>query len=367
MGAYTFVTAREAALMTQWASQGISKKEILRRTGRSKDVLKRHLGRGGAAKVGRKKMVTPAVLRKLKASKKKLQRKAEAEKEVTVAMIKADAGVVASDRVVLDAFHAEDIYSRPLRERPVLTKADIQERKEWAEKYRSRSAEQWLKNPDAIIDNKHFPLFRDRVGRAEAARRLVRGGYRARGDSPETWLVKQKSSQKFPVKGVQVTAAVVAGKIRMWRYIGGASWCATEAAAMYKDMEKTLNKANPPKAAQPRHLWTILEDNDPTGYKSRAGCNAKSACKMTTLDLPRRSPDLNVLDYTLWHEINTRMRQQEANMGVNRKESVEAFKTRLRRVALTLPRGVVEKAVKDMRRRTQMLHSAKGGLFREAK
>ena len=88
---------------------------------------------------------------------------------------------------------------------------------------------------------------------------------------------------------------------------------------------------------------------------------------MTTLDLPRRSPDLNVLDYTLWHEINTRMRQQEANMGVNRKESVEAFKTRLRRVALTLPRGVVEKAVKDMRRRTQMLHSAKGGLFREAK
>ena len=48
-------------------------------------------------------MVTPAVLRKLKASKKKLQRKAEAEKEVTVAMIKADAGVVASDRVVLDA------------------------------------------------------------------------------------------------------------------------------------------------------------------------------------------------------------------------------------------------------------------------
>ena len=123
MGAYTFVTAREAALMTQWASQGISKKEILRRTGRSKDVLKRHLGRGGAAKVGRKKMVTPAVLRKLKASKKKLQRKAEAEKEVTVAMIKADAGVVASNRVVLDAFHAEDIYFRPLRERPVLTKA----------------------------------------------------------------------------------------------------------------------------------------------------------------------------------------------------------------------------------------------------
>jgi len=274
--------------------------------------------------------------------------------------------MAACDRVVLDAFHAEDIYFRPLRERPVLTAADIQERKEWAERYRSRSAEQWLKNPDAIIDNKHFPLFRNRAGRAEAARRLVRGGYRARGDAPETWLVKQKSSQKFPVKGVQVTAAVVAGKIRMWRYVG-ASWCATEAVTMYKDLEKILNKVNPARAARPRHHWTILEDNDPAGYKSRAGRNAKSACKMTTLDLPPRSPDLNVLDYTLWHEINVRMRQQEANMGVNRKESAEAFKTRLRRVALTLPRSVVEKAVKDMRRRTQMLHVAKGGLFTEAK
>ena len=102
-------------------------------------------------------MVTPAVLRKLKASKKKLQRKAEAEKEVTVAMIKADAGVVASDRVVLDAFHAEDIYFRPLRERPVLTKADIQERKEWAEKYRSRS-------PDVAL-SKGRPFQRGQVMR----------------------------------------------------------------------------------------------------------------------------------------------------------------------------------------------------------
>lgn len=351
--------------MRDWAGDGVSKAEIMRRTGRSKDCVDLHLARS-AMKVGRKKTITPAVLRKLKASKTKLQRKVKAKKEVTVAMIKDEAGVDACDRVVLDAFHAEDIYFRPLRQRPILTDEDIEKRWEWGEKFERRSSERWVEDPDAIIDNKHFPFFITHAGRAEGARRMVRGGYRARGDGPQTWLVRQKPSQKFPVTGVQVTAAIVGGKIRMWRYVNG-SWCGREAVGMYKDLKKVLEKHNPEKAARPNHRWVVLEDNDPAGYKSSAGRQAKRDCKMKSLDLPPRSPDLNPLDYSIWREINGRMRSQEAEMGANRRESKEAFQKRLRRVALSLPQSVVEKAVKDMRRRVKEVLKAKGGLFTESK
>ena len=35
--------------------------------------------------------------------------------------------------------------------------------------------------------------------------------------------------------------------------------------------------------------WKVLEDNDPTGYKSSKGMAAKAAAGIETLDLPKRS------------------------------------------------------------------------------
>ena len=84
-----------------------------------------------------------------------------------------------------------------------------------------------------------------------------------------------------------------------------------------------------------------------------------------TLDLPRRSPVLNVLDYCLWHEINQRMRQAERGFPKDKKETADEYKARLRRTALGLPTSLVTKAVKDMRRRTQDLVNVKGRLFTE--
>ena len=134
---------------------------------------------------------------------------------------------------------------------------------------------------------------------------------------------------------------------------------------MYKDLTKVMRKAKPAKAARPNHRWVVLEDNDPAGYKSSLGKAAKKERKIESLDLPPRSPQLNVLDYSLWRAISVKMRSQEKSMAINRKESEAAFKSRLRKVALSLPSSVVTKAVKDMRRRAQLLHKAKGRLFKE--
>jgi len=350
--------------MRQWESQGLGVTEIMKRTGRSKDCVYLHLSRQPET-VGRKKLITAAVFRKLTAALQKLQKKAKAEKEVTVAMVKAAAGVEASDRAVLDAFHADDIYFRPLRERPILRDEDIVLRKDFALTYKSRRRRTWLRKPRAIIDCKNWPIFRDRLGRAEAARRMVRGGYRARGDPPKTWLVKQKPTQKFPVKGVRVTAGIVGGKIRMWRYMKVKRWGGAEAAKMYRELTKVLKKTYPDEAANPRNRWSVLEDNDPSGYKSAAGRASKADCRIDAFVIPPRSPDLNPLDYSIWHAISVRMRAQEAKMSPKSRESEEAFKKRLRRVAMTLPKAVVEKAVMDMTRRVNKLHDVQGRLFTE--
>ena len=201
-------------------------------------------------------------------------------------------------------------------------------------------------------------MYRTGDARAHAARRRVRGAYRAPGGPPKAWLVRQKKTEKYPAPGVQVTAAVIKGKIRMWHYVDG-PWCAQNAADMYEGpLLASLKKAYPGK----RH-FVVLEDNDPAGYKSRKGLQAKAAANITTLDLPRRSPDLNVLDYTLWAEINKRMRAQEETFRASKKESKAAYMERLRRTAIMLPKSVVTTAVKAMSARTKKVAEAKGGLI----
>ena len=151
----------------------------------------------------------------------------------------------------------------------------------------------------------------------------------------------------------------------MWEYVDG-MWNGASAAAMYQGpLLKTLERAYPEKAARSNYKWIILEDNDPTGYKSSKGKAGKAVANMVSMDLPRRSPDLNVLDYCLWHEINVRMRQKEAQMPKNTKESKEQYLKRLKGTALSLPHAFVSRAVKDMRRRVLCLQKAKGGIFLE--
>ena len=78
---------------------------------------------------------------------------------------------------------------------------------------------------------------------------MVRGAYRKRGAKPKTWLAKNKASMKFPVKGVQVTAAIIKGKIRMWSYVDG-QWTGQAAKTMYEGpLLKALRNAYPTEVA----------------------------------------------------------------------------------------------------------------------
>jgi hypothetical protein len=308
---YVHMDSTEKRLIQNMKKAGVSWNKMEEITGRSSGSLSRVLkgppvkkdgGAGTKAKNkggGKATILSKADVKALVKAMEKLQKDANAEREVTVSMIKEAAGVDACAKTVLSAFHAAGIWFTNLKERQTLSEKDVKERFHWAKKHQTRSKDAWVKRPHAIIDNKHFQLFTEAKGRSHAAMRSVRGAYQKRGEAPKTWLVKPKKHIKFPAKGVQVTTAVIKGRIRMWDYVDG-HWNGQSAAAMYSGpLNKALTKAYPDFATKPFAKWQVLEDNDPAGYKSSKGIVAKQASGIVTLDLPRRSPDLNVLDYCL--------------------------------------------------------------------
>ena len=114
-----------------------------------------------------------------------------------------------------------------------------------------------------------------------------------------------------------------------------------------------------------RARFTILEDNDPVGFRSTKGLQAKTSAKLTVFEIPRRSPDLNVCDYALWRMVIKKMRSEEAAWPKKKRETREEYIARLRKTALSLSPVFVRKAIGDMRRRCARLLAAKGGLFEE--
>ena len=290
-----------------------------------------------------------------------LQKAAKGRKEVTMAMVKEKARVTASARVCHEAFRANGIWFAKLKDRQILQPGDDDLRLTWSNAKMSRSRESWVERPHAIIDNKNWEAFVDGKGREHAARRSCRGAYQLRGAAPQPWLVKPKRHIKYPTKSVTVTAAVIKGKIRMWRYVDG-RFNGKEAASMYKDLSKVLGRTLPDVRANSRTKFVVLEDNDPC-FKSSSAKKVKAVMGMVTDDLPPRSPDLNPLDYSLWRAIETRMRKQEASFKEGFKETTNAWKMRLRKTAMNLPKSVVENTVMDMKDRVGRCADAAGGLF----
>ena len=69
-----------------------------------------------------------------------------------------------------------------------------------------------------------------------------------------------------------------------------------------------------------------------------------------------RSPDLNPLDFSIWAAID-----KKALAGHKAGEGMAAYKARLRRTALNMPRAEVRKAVEGIKTRAHAIFAADGG------
>lgn len=290
-------------------------------------------------------------------------KKADAKREITMAMLKKRAKVQCCQRTIRRALAKKNIKFRKMRTKPLLTKTDRRLRMAFARKYEDMPASWWLQVIDMHEDEKNWPAYVTARGRDYAAMREVRGVYRAPGQGlDEAYVVAPKELRFNPgCKSVKIAGGVGKnGKVLLWHDYGR-RWSGKVAAAMYKGPMLAALKRSFPR----RRRFTLLEDNDPTGHQSKAGVAAKRQSGITVFRIPPRSPDLSVMDYAVWKPISRKMRAQERKMPKGKKETRGEYANRLARAARSLKPDFVKKAIKSMKRRCQLLYKAKGGHFEE--
>ena len=309
--------------------------------------------RGKVETRGRPRKMTDAQATRLFHTRGDLLAKAKGERYVAFKEIARKARV--------PAVHATTVarYLRPfgvawrrMREKPPRSTVHEEDRKTVCCAWRKKPATFWTDQVDLIIDAKKFAL----PGNDAVARRLrqqrVCGALRTRQEGLNSGLTKPSMTKhKFNPGGhVHILAGICGDKVVLWEEIQG-KWCGERAEEMYSGpIKEALKKARPGKRS-----WLIMEDNDPAGFKSSRGRNAKAANKMKTMDQPPYSPDLNPLDFSIWSAIQTKA------LSLRRaKEKGATYKARLRRTALTLPKAMVRKAVQSIRSRAQAIFEADG-------
>ena len=343
--------------------EGLSPTKVATTLGRALSSITRLLAQKKTPKpVGRPRALSDKQIDTIIMKLEDMVNEAEATYEISMAMLMRRCRVTASARVVANALHERGYRFRDLRHKPILTPEDVKERFAWATKYKNKPATWWTKAIHMHLDNHHFKVATTGAGRRLLAKRTVRGVYRAKGKALRPGHVKPhpKLNLSLGVKGFLKAGGVGGGKVLVWHTVEG-HWSGNVAAQLYTDVVRpALEKQFPAKKS-----FCILEDNDPTGNLSKKGIEAKVSAKLAVLKIPKRSPDLNVLDYAVWSEVERRMRLQERSWPASKRESRQQFGKRLDRTAKNLPAEFINKSIANLRERCKRLYDAKGGLFEE--
>lgn len=358
----------------------MSPAEIAKSLGRNKSTITRLLYR----KPSMRRVGRPALLTKTQVDnivKRLDQMIAEGKGQITCAMLKKRTKCKASTRVIFNALHKRKIYFHPLREKPTLTDDDRKDRLAFAKKFKDRPKKFFLQNIHACMDNKYFPVLLSERARVAAAQQRVRGAFRTRGGGYGKGYIKPPKKMKTNTGSPSaiISAAIGNGKVIMWHEVKPqkpgktstkkavkkgkpkAVWNAEEAAFMYRNPLLKGLKANYPNK---RKFW-VLEDNDPSGYKSKKAKVAKEEIGIGAFEIPKRSPDLNPLDYAVWNEVNSKMRKAEQRFPKTKKETRGQYLNRLRRTAKGLSATFINGSIGSLKKRLGQVFAAKGGHFRE--
>lgn len=230
------------------------------------------------------------------------------------------------------------VATRRNREKPERRQEHIDERMEKCGKWRYLAHDYFSETADLIMDNKGFDIPTTSEARAYKSKQRVRYQIRTRGEGllPQYTKPNCKRNRRNLGGRLTVCAGISKDRVVLWKYIEG-KWNGKAAENIYRhDIAKIFQRRVPHKAAP-----VIVEDNDPTGYKSSLAVAAKKELGFKVLALPRYSPDLNPLDFFLWNNIEQRM----AMNAPSGKESVEQYKRRLRKVAMSTSRILIRKTL----------------------
>ena len=313
--------------------------------------------RGCAETRGRKRSWTRANVLTANKIRKELYKKGKGAEEIHWSQIIVKARVPKIDpTTAARSFRRAglDVAARKPREKPMRSPKHEQERMIVCMKLMEKPNSYFTKTLDLIMDNKHWDCPTSAAAQRYGRMRKVRFHLRTRSEGLKKGYTKPscKKNRVNPGASLNVCAGIINNKIKIWHYLPK-SWCGAAAEALYRGpIIRALRRYRGEK-----HAYRILEDNDPTGYKSSKGKRAKREPKIEPIHFPPYSPDLNPLDFYIWTAIEARM----AKHAVHSKETVGEFKARLRRTALRLPAELIKKAVASIRKRAAAIVEAEGG------
>ena len=306
---------------------------------------------------GRKRSLGPRAVAALNKKRRELVSKSNGEREVRWSEIIKKARVKAVHPATAKKSLQRagiPVAARRPREKPSRKSEHIDERAEVCRRWRYLPNNYFNEEIDLIIDNKNVEAATTPDARAYKRKMKVRFQHRIRGEGLEPQYTKPnpRRNRKNLGGSVTVCAGVRNNKVVLWKYIEG-KWNGAVAESVYRnDIAKVLGRHAPTKEHP-----SIIEDNDPTGYKSSKAKKAKKELGYRVVSLPRYSPDLNPLDFFLWNNIEQRM-EASAPKG---KESMDQFKKRLRKTAMSTSKRLLGKAVASIKKRAKAIHAAGGG------
>ena len=314
--------------------------------------------RGVVETRGAKRKLTMKQVRKLNSVRKTLLKKAGSESKVTYNQI-LRVGRMAkkvTPTTLAKNFQAEgfDIRWRPAREAQTLEKKARKERMEICRKWKFLPASYFTTTVDAILDNKKFNIPTHAAALSSLKRGQVKGHLRTRpeGNKDHCKRPNTRKNRVNPGGSVTVCAGIIDGRLRLWHHLEKGKWNGAVAASVYRGpLLKALQKY---RGVKPRYL--ILEDNDPSGFKSGKGEKAKKDSGIRAMPFPKYSPDLNPLDFHVWHAVEEKVIKKLCGPT-----SVKKFGTLLRGVARSMKRDTILAAVASIKDRAKAVVDAKGG------
>lgn len=306
---------------------------------------------------GRKKKFTERMVHKMNTVRKILIKKAENEREIRWRDVQKRARAPKAHRTtLLKAFKrcGLNVAARAPRLKPQRAKIHKDERCKWAKAFSKKPCSYFEKEIDMIIDNKKFDVPTTERARKYMMSQRVRFHLRTPAEGVLDAFTKpgRKKNKMNTGACASVCAGISNGRVVLWHYLPK-RWTGQVAADLYCDViYPSLCKHRGEKRS-----YKLLEDNDPTGYKSNKAKKMKESKRIKAVPFPRYSPDLNPLDFSLWNEIERRM----FKCAPKKVETVAAYKSRLRRTALNLPQELVTKAVHSIPKKIKEVIDAKGG------
>lgn len=313
--------------------------------------------RGASETRGRKQKLSMRNLKALEKARVELIKKADGLHEVHWDDIMKKARVPPVHRTTAAKAMAKagfNVKWRTPRLKPMRNDIDEAERRRICKTLRKLPASYWRRRVHLFMDNKKWDIPQSAKGKRFLRMIKVRGHLRTPSEGLKKGFTKPNTKKHHVNTGghVNVCAGIIGCKVRIWHYLPP-RWSGEAAENLYRNVvHKALRKHHPGK-----RKYIILEDNDPTGYKSNRARKAKVELGIVPLPFPTYSPDLNPLDYALWDEVDRRMQKP----GARGQESAGQYMARLRRTALSIPQVIIKKMLSDMKLRTESVYVNHGG------